>query len=180
MRWWGSLAVWGSVRREIVFLQRKGGDTVFIFSVKTSKKQLISLVICGVMLLAVVVMMLCLPQKNGLADAPDGGTAADRVAFLGSLGYEVSVTSEQSETVTLPSTFDEVLTDYNTLQQAAGMDLRPFSGRVLWRYTYDVTNYADEPLAQAHLYVWNGWIVGGDIASTARNGFMHGLLPHDG
>ncbi len=154
---------------------------MFIFSVKTSKKQLLSLLIAVAALALTVVLFVCVPQQeDSITAIPQGNTIAARVTFLGSLGYEVSEKSEQAETVMLPAEFDDVLTRYNVLQQAAGMDLRPFAGRVLWRYTYAVENYADEPLAEAHLYVFDGRIVGGDIASAAQNGFMHGLLPHDG
>lgn len=154
---------------------------MLIFSIKTSKKQLLSLLITVAALVLTVMLFLCVPQQGDVITAkPKGDTAEARVTFLGSLGYEVSEESEQSETVMLPSEFDEVLTRYNTLQQVAGMDLRPFAGQVLWRYTYAVSNYADEPLAEAHLYIFDGRIIGGDIASAEQNGFMHGLLPHDG
>ena len=61
------------------------------------------------------------------------------------------------------------------LAAEAGMDLEPYHGKRMKCYSYEVTNYPGEPNVLAHLYVYKEKIVGGDVSSTALDGFMHGL-----
>ena len=46
-------------------------------------------------------------------------------------------------------------------------------------YKRQVLNYPDDAQGDAHLYVYKDEIVGGDISSTALDGFMHGLTKLD-
>lgn len=71
--------------------------------------------------------------------------------------------------------FDEVFTQYNDLQKTAGMDLEPYHGKRVKCWTYTVLNYPGEEGVLAHLYIYKDKIVGGDVSSTALDGFMHGL-----
>ena len=60
--------------------------------------------------------------------------------------------------------------------EAAVIDLLQYSGQELTRYVYQVTNYPDSSgTYYATLLVKDGQIVGADIASSAKNGVMHGL-----
>ena len=50
-------------------------------------------------------------------------------------------------------------------------------GQTVTRYTFTVTNYpTGETGILADLLVRNGEVVGGDIRSTALDGFLHGLV----
>ena len=65
---------------------------------------------------------------------------------------------------------------YNELQVSQGYDLLQYSGQELTRYVYQVTNYPDSSgTYYATLLVKDGQIVGADIASSTKNGVMHGL-----
>lgn len=55
------------------------------------------------------------------------------------------------------------------------MDLEPYHGKRVKCWTYTVLNYPGENGVLAHLYIYKDKIVGGDISSTALDGFMHGL-----
>ena len=55
------------------------------------------------------------------------------------------------------------------------MDLQPYHGKRLKCWTYAVTNHPSGDNVLAHLYMYKDSIVGGDICSTAADGFMHGL-----
>ena len=66
---------------------------------------------------------------------------------------------------------------YLALQREAGFDLSDDMGQTVTRYTFAVTNYpTGETGILADLLVRNGEVVGGDIRSTALNGFLHGLV----
>lgn len=154
---------------------------VFVFSVKTTKKQLLSAVLCVVMVVAIIVIAVAWPTGDAQATgAPSYKpvSAKDETAmvqFLADLGYEVNPTYTEVREVLIPDEFDDVFTNYNVLQKEAGMDLEPYHGKRMKCYSYEVTNYPGEPNVLAHLYVYKEKIVGGDVSSTALDGFMHGL-----
>ena len=76
----------------------------------------------------------------------------------------------------IPDPFDEVYTQYNTLQKQQGFDLEPLAGKVCRQWVYEVTNYPAETPVHANLLVYEDRVVGGDICSTELDGFM---LPFD-
>ena len=141
---------------------------MFVFSVKTSKRQILSLLLCVVMLIAILVVVIVWPAKDASAEVFQPVAAADdaqRIAFLRSLGYETAADSAQVREVLIPDEFDDVFTRYNDVQKAADMDLEPYRGRRMKCWTYEITNYPGEEHVLAHLYIYKDKIVG----------FMHGL-----
>ena len=75
--------------------------------------------------------------------------------------------------------FDEVFSRYNQIQQQAGMDLKPYCGKRVKLWTYRVLNIPSQSEVRANLMVYKNKIIGGDISSTALDGFMHGLTRYD-
>ena len=153
---------------------------MFVFSVKTSKKQILSMLVCVVMLIAILVVVIVWPGGETDAQTYSPVTAADdggRIAFLEELGYEVNPQCLEVREVLIPDEFDEVFRQYNDLQKTAGMDLEPYQGRRVKCWTYAVVNHPQDSSVQAHLYVYKDKIIGGDVASTVLDGFMTGLVP---
>ena len=60
-----------------------------------------------------------------------------------------------------------MLNDYNLLQQQAGFDLSGYAGQRLKYRTYELVDHPSDQLVRAHLYIYDGVIVGGDIESLA-------------
>ncbi len=150
---------------------------MFVFSVKTSKKQLLSMLLCVVMLIAILIVIVAWPE-GGAAQTFQPVAAKDdteRIAFLRNMGYEVTPQYVEVKEVLIPDEFDDVFAGYNDLQLSAGMDLEPYHGKRVKCWTYEILNYPGEETVLAHLYVYKDKVVGGDIASTALDGFMHGL-----
>lgn len=150
---------------------------MFVFSVKTSKKQLLSMLLCVVMLIAILIVIVAWPE-GGAAQTFQPVAAKDdteRIAFLRDMGYEVTPQYVEVKEVLIPDEFDDVFAGYNDLQLSAGMDLEPYHGKRVKCWTYEILNYPGEETVLAHLYVYKDKVVGGDIASTALDGFMHGL-----
>lgn len=150
---------------------------MFIYSVKTSKKQLISILVCVVMLIVILLVAIFWPERE--ASPTSGPVAAageaEYIAFLTELGYEVDPAEKSVKEILIPETFDDVFTQYNDLQKTAGMDLEPYQGKRVKCWTYPVVNYPSDSPVEAHLYIYKDKIIGGDIASTALDGFMIGL-----
>lgn len=157
--------------------------TVFVFSVKTTKKQMISIIVCVVMLVAILVVAIAWPSNQTSATGAQPYTpvaaASDeaRVGFLKTLGYEVSPSTAEVKEVLIPDEFDEVFQNYNTIQAQAGMNLEPYHGKRVKCWSYRVDNYPGEDDVLAHLYIYKDKIIGGDICSTKLDGFMHALTP---
>lgn len=146
---------------------------MFVCALKMTKKQLISLMVCLIVLIVAIILSVAKPDRSTSAWRPiEAGSEEQRQAFLASLGYEVD--SPEVEEVLLPEVFDEVLEQYNALQ-AEGMDLKPYHGKRVKVWSYQVRNYPVEGEVLAHLYLYENKIIGGDICSPAMDGFMHGL-----
>lgn len=112
---------------------------------------------------------------SGVPAAKDASTNAGRIKYLRSFGWKVIENPVEVVELTIPQTFDVVYNRYNALQKKQGFDLERYRGSRVKRYTYQITNYQGQPLARANLLVLNGTVIGGDVSTTAINGFMHGL-----
>ena len=149
---------------------------MFVVSMKTTRPRLVAYGVVLALLVAVTFGLVG-QQQTARAQGVPGGDDSRRVAYLRALGYEVSPQWVRVQEVTLPTEFDERYATYNAMQQQADYDLSPYQGRRVKCWTYTVLNYPDTDGVQANLYEYNGRIIGGDISSTAADGFSHGLIP---
>ncbi len=155
---------------------------MFIWSFKTSKKELILLIIGIVLFVAAMVYVLVpkgdsqtslLAQKGYSLEAE---TAEQRLAFAAQFGWELDPEPIEVREVVIPSNFSDVYESYNKIQLEQGFDLSKFKGERAKRWTYRVKNYPGTTDAvYINMLVRDGKIIGGDVCSTALNGFMHGF-----
>lgn len=148
---------------------------MFVFSVKTSKKQLIRLTGGAVLAMLALFMTAVLP-KNETAVMAHGGSADQRISCLQALGYEVMPEEVSVREIAIPDQPDEAFIAYNKLQKEAGFDLSGFLGKRIKCYTYAVTNYPDHPQMLANVWVRKGKIIGGDLTDAADPSFSTGLV----
>lgn len=148
---------------------------MFIITTKFSKRRAFA----AVAVLALVLALIVLPRscrKTAETPAIPAETNEQRLAYLTSLGWEVSEQPIETLSITLGETLEEPYVSYNTLQLEQGFDLTRQCGKTLSRYTYVVTNYPGRPQScQLDLYVCEGVVAAGDIVCTGENGFMAGL-----
>ncbi len=102
-------------------------------------------------------------------------TAADRISFLHSYGWDVEEEAYEVAQVVIPNEFDSVYSRYNELQKSEGLDLSGYKGKTVKRYTYIVKNYEYNGTVYANILVYKDKVIGGDICSADVNGFIHGL-----
>ena len=155
---------------------------MFVYSFKASKRQIISMILCAVMLIAVLVVAILWPLGSASAETfkpVDGSNNDERTAYLKNLGYDIDSQSPTVKEVLIPDEFDEVFERYNKIQQEAGMNLKPYHGKRVKCWTYRVLNVPAQGLVQANIFVYKNKIIGGDISSTALDGFMHGLVKYN-
>lgn len=100
--------------------------------------------------------------------APDGSTNAKRLEYISGLSAPETEEEYTEKLITVPTEFSDVYEQYNKLQKKAGFDLKKYSGENLVCYSYKF-RLSD---GAVNLLVYNGRIVGGDIADYSANGVM--------
>lgn len=155
---------------------------MFVYTFKASRRQIVSMIFCVLVLIAVLVVAILWPLGGGTSaetfKPAAAGSDNERIAFLSNLGYEVEVSSATVKEVLIPDEFDDVFAGYNQIQKQADMDLEPYQGKRVKCWSYRVLNIQSDGDVFAHLYVYKDKVIGGDIASTELNGFMRGLTKY--
>lgn len=156
---------------------------MFVVTMKFNRKKAIWIIVAAAVLIAAIILLAGLGSRRDNIGENAGlfksagklKTNDDRIKYLAELGWTAESEPTISRKVVLPTEFDDVLTTYNKLQLKQGFDLSKFAGKEIELYTYKITNYTGHDNVEATLLISNGKIVGGDVHSTALNGFMHGL-----
>ena len=157
---------------------------MFVYSVKANTLKVIGCILAAAIIMTALVIFI--PDDEAIAvSASDGKVvytnAKDnegRINFLSQFGYSVKTDPIDEVTVTVPSEFDTVFAGYNELQKLQGLDLSSYKRKTLTRYTYEVTNYEGHAgRVLANLLIYRGRVVGGDICTESKDGFIHGFLP---
>lgn len=151
-----------------------------IMTAKVPKRRILLVVL--LLLAAAVVLALCLGGAKHGGEKPQrtdakGGTNEARIAFLAEYGWEVR-RGTRADPAGPRAGGARARSSCATTSCRSRRDttLLQYSGQELTRYVYQVTNYPDSSgTYYATLLVKDGQIVGADIASSAKNGVMHGL-----
>ena len=155
---------------------------MFIYSVKASSIKLIALVLLS--LTVVATLLILIPSYDATAVFADDGSVVytgaksneGRIDFLKKFGWEVDATPVEEVQVTIPSEFDSVFIGYNELQKLQGLDLSRYKRKTVTRYTYVITNYPEyEGKVFANVLIDRDKVIGGDICTEAKDGFIHGF-----
>ncbi len=157
---------------------------MMIITAKVQWKKLILVVVAAAaIILAAVLMGTGVISFEGEDSASafstkSGKDDASRVAYLTSLGWEVSETALSAEDIYIPEELAEATYgDYLALQEEAGFDLTKYAGKTVIRYTYEVLNYpTGESGVVAGLLVYKDKIIGGEVMSVQLDGFIQSLI----
>ena len=120
---------------------------MFIWSVKLNRNLIWGL--CAVICLSIGAFAVFSPKtstnvlKNSIDTAAK--TTEQQVTMLQSFGYEVEPQPILIEEVIIPSEFDTNYEEYNNYQRLSGFDLSKYKGTRAKKYTYNVTNYPEQP-----------------------------------
>ena len=151
---------------------------MFIFTAKFNKRKALIIVLALAIILGMVIFIAGRRDQNNAPAAPEVRIerAEDVVAYLESLGWQVSPDPIEVQDVLIPREFSAVYEVYNTMQKEAGFDLSNWRGRDAVRFTYQILNYPDHPTGiVADVLVADHLIIGGNIQSIQLDGFMHEL-----
>lgn len=106
-------------------------------------------------------------------------TNDDRIAFINRFGILVEEDPRVETLFSIPDSFDRVISGYNELQKAQGLDLTKYKGKRVTRYTYRVTNYDYDGEVLVNLLVYKSRIIAADISSADSSGFVSGIATID-
>lgn len=96
--------------------------------------------------------------------------------FLLQFGWQTSDDAVETKNVNIPKEFDRVLMDYNEIQKSQGLNIEKYKGKKVTRYTFTISNYPEyNGTVYANVLVYKSKVIGGDICSADRQGFIHGL-----
>ena len=150
---------------------------MFVCTLKFDKKKAIFIVVMAALVLIGIILLAGALSKARGSERSTGDltTEAGRAAYLSQYGWEVETPAVSEENVLIPKTFSDVFENYNELQLSQGFDLSKYGGMEVKLYTYKVTNYDSDETVLAQLYICKGQVIGGDVHSSALDGFMCGI-----
>lgn len=115
-------------------------------------------------------------KRESAAISYRASNAVERAEFLSQFGWEIGDDPVEVSEVIIPDEFDGAYEDYNNIQKQHGLDLKDYAGSRVKRWTYEVKNYpgyeGKEGFVQANIFVLDGMVIGGDICSLERDGFI--------
>lgn len=153
---------------------------MFIYALRATTLKLFGIVLLAAVLLVSLAVMIPTYGNEPLATAAEENairytkikTNDDRLNFLKQFGIEAQETPEEEE-VRIPAEFDRVFASYNEIQKRQGLDLTKYAGRKVMRYTYKITNWQESGRdVYATIIVYKSRVIGGDICSPGRDGFV--------
>ena len=150
---------------------------MFVYSVRARTVKFFGLIaltlvlIIGVMAFGGGGAVLASASGSGI-DFEGVKTNEQRVAFIESFGIKVDAETVEEDAFAMPENFDRVILGYNELQKKQGLDLSKYTKKRVTRYTYRVTNYADEGEVLANLFIWRGKVIACDLSSLDPEGFV--------
>ncbi len=156
---------------------------MFVYTFRAGTVKFAAVLLAACALLATLIIMVP-TYDTGASEAVDGAAYRyDKIAsdddvekFLSGFGWSVGDAPLETKEVTIPDEFDKVFTAYNELQRRGGLNLEKYKRKKVTRYTYEVLNYEGyEGKVYANVLVRRGKVIGGDICSADREGFIHGF-----
>lgn len=148
---------------------------MFGFTAKITKKRFV----CAVIIIMLPLLIFAAVKTSSAKSATKEiylKSEKERIAYLAGFGWQIDENSETDKASAIPAEFDDVYKSYNELQKSQGFDLTDYAGKSVTIYNYKVLNYPENSeYVYATLILYDGKLIGGDIHSTALNGFMHGF-----
>lgn len=160
---------------------------MFLVSLKSLKGKLF-LLIAAVVAIVIVCAIISASGNTEQSEPTDNtldfsaSTEAERMNFIAALGLTTDNEPSSVTEIKIPEEFDETYTNYNEIQKQSGLDLEPYKGCAVKKWTYTVKNYPGYEKSQSirvNLLVYKGKIIGGDICSLEIDGFMKGLTKQE-
>ncbi len=133
---------------------------MFVFSCKTTKKQLFCVGLC--VLLAIGILSTGALRRQGAVPTVKAPDADAGIAYLQSCGY--TATGGELTDIQVPDTVDNTVLLF---AKTAGIDITPLLGKTVQCRTYTVTNHPSGA-ATAQLYLYNDNIIAATLTADGK------------
>ena len=133
-----------------------------LFFVLTRRK--LAVIFCSILFVFVGFIWASSLQVSAI----DGSTHTKRMEYIRYLKVDVNEDDYTFKETVIPESFSDVYEEYNKLQKLGGFDLSNYKGKKVTIYSYPLT--ASERILT--LIIFDGQIIGGDIAETKLGGKM--------
>ncbi|MGI6498906.1 MAG: DUF4830 domain-containing protein [Oscillospiraceae bacterium] len=157
---------------------------MFIVTAKINRGKVLAALLFAVVFLSGLFVLLLRPglDHETFRTSATMDNNETRIEYLSQYGWEVNPKPLAEETILVPQDLETSCASYCALQRGQGFDLAQYAGKQIARYTYEIKNYpTGEAHVQANLLVYGGKVIGGDVCTTALDGWMHGLdMPETG
>ena len=165
---------------------------MFMFSVRLSRKRVLAGVTAAALVVGVGVLgVRAISGGETMTSAVSAGdsekvkikkitlkTGDERLEFIRSFGWEVETDPVEVVEAVVPEEFDDVYTQYNSVQKKQGFDLEKYAGKRFKRYSYIVTNHpGTDGEVRINLMMYGDRLIGGDVSLMRSDGFVHGFTP---
>lgn len=155
---------------------------MFVFSVRANKPKLIA-ALCILFLALIIVSFFINKNESPVTKGNEINAKAsdeeERIAFLSQFGWKIDDDPVEVTEVIIPSEFNDTYTKYNEIQKNQSMNLEPYKGKRVKKWVYEVENYpgytTEDSCVRATLLVYEGIVIGGDVSSLEKDGFMQGF-----
>lgn len=148
---------------------------MFGFTARITKKR----VFCAVIIILLPLLIFAavkLSSAKTVSREIELNSANKRIEYLEKFGWQIESGSESVKDSAVPAEFDDVYKSYNEIQKAQGFDLSKYAGKSVKIYSFKVQNYPQNTeFVYATMILYDNKLIGGDIHSTALDGFMHGF-----
>ena len=157
---------------------------MFIYSVRASTIKFFTVI---ALTLAVLVGLLAFGNSQTYVSASSGNinfsgikTNEDRVGFISQFDVKVKEEPIETETFSVPENFDRIISGYNEIQKAQGLDISKYKNKKVTRYTYEAEDYnGTGKSAYVNLILYRNTVIACDISSTDPEGFLYPLVKLD-
>ena len=151
---------------------------MFICTLKFDRKKAVFVIAMAALVLIGIILLVGAFTGGAKTEAKAALSVRNekgRSAYLADCGWTVETPALSEDTVLIPKQFSPVFEEYNELQKQQGFGLSEYCGMEVTMYTYRVADSGREGNLHAVLSVLNGAVIGGDVHSTALDGFMCGV-----
>ena len=104
-------------------------------------------------------------------------TNEDRLEFISQFGISVAGEPKETESFSVPESFDRIMSAYNEIQKMQGLDLTKYKNKKVTRYTYAVNGYEGyDGAVNVNLIIYRNTVVACDLSSVDPGGFLKPLI----
>ena len=155
---------------------------MFVYSVRASTIKFFLVIVLTLSLLIGVLVVsdageISVSAATDRVDFDGIKTNEDRLKFIEQFGINVSDQAREEVTFSVPESFDRIISGYNEIQKAQGLDLSRYKNKKVTRYTYNVEGFKDyDGEVVVNLIVYRGNVIACDVSSLSPGGFVKPLV----